>query len=124
MCDNIGEFKLCTCSDKIDKKKPYWKLEKFNANKNEIQQIIMGTYTFYFFENIKFVLDQLNNNSSFDFDYTPNLKDMLTLNFKELSFNLIYTNGKWRDFSESYPGLKRNQKDFIGNGVISLNSTN
>jgi hypothetical protein len=119
MCDNIGEFKLCTCSDKIDKKKPYWKLEKFNSNKNEIQHVIIGTYTFYFFENIKFVLDQLNNNSPFDFDYTPNQKDMLTLNFKELSFNLIYTNGKWRDFSENYPGLKRDQKDFIDNGVIS-----
>ena len=59
MCDNIGEFKLCTCSDKIDKKKPYWKLEKFNANKNEIQQIIMGTYTFYFFENNRELFNQV-----------------------------------------------------------------
>ena len=124
MCDNIGEFKLCTCSDKIDKKKPYWKLEKFNANKNEIEQVIIGRYTFYFFENIEFVLDQLNNNSHFDFDYTPKQKDMLTLHFKELSFNLIFTNEKWRDFSESYPGLKRDQKDFIDNGEISLKSTN
>ena len=28
MCDNIGEFKLCTCSDKTDKKKPYWEVDK------------------------------------------------------------------------------------------------
>ena len=124
MCDNIGEFKLCTCSEKINKKKPYWKLEKFNANKNENEEIIIGTYKLYFFENIEFVIDQLNNNSPFDFDYTPNQKDLLTLNFKELSFNLIYTNGKWRDFCESYPGLKRDQKDFIDNGEISLKSTN
>ena len=124
MCDNIGEFKLCTCSDKIDKKKPYWKLEKFNSNKNEIQQVIIGMYTPYFLENTEFVLEQLNNNSPFDFDYTPKQKDLLSLNFENVSFTLIYTNGKWRDFNDESCGLEENQKDFIDSGEISLNFTN
>ena len=27
MCDLNGPFKLCTCSDKIDKEKPHWILK-------------------------------------------------------------------------------------------------
>tara|TARA_Y100001935_G_C17091694_1_gene401488 strand:- start:134 stop:370 length:237 start_codon:yes stop_codon:yes gene_type:complete len=38
MC-KIGEFKLCTCSDKIDKSKPHWILEKLSVNKDEIDEV-------------------------------------------------------------------------------------
>lgn len=27
MCDVNGQFKLCTCSEKVDKKKPHWLLK-------------------------------------------------------------------------------------------------
>ena len=32
MCEIFKEYKLCTCSEKIDKKKPYWVLK---SNKQE-----------------------------------------------------------------------------------------
>ena len=28
MCEVFHEYKLCTCSNKIDKSKPYWVLNK------------------------------------------------------------------------------------------------
>lgn len=34
MCDVNGQFKLCTCSEKIDKTKPYWVL-KINRQEGE-----------------------------------------------------------------------------------------
>ena len=45
MC-KIGEFKLCTCSGEIDESKPHWILERLSVNKNEINQLIIGTYTY------------------------------------------------------------------------------
>tara|TARA_B110000259_G_C13940728_1_gene372658 strand:+ start:910 stop:1092 length:183 start_codon:yes stop_codon:yes gene_type:complete len=43
----------------------------------------------------------------------PRQKDMLSLNFDDVAFTLIYTNGKWREFDDDYPGLEENQKDLI-----------
>jgi len=42
MCDVNGQFKLCTCSDKIDKTKPYWVLNKGTLkNKNTDLEYVM-----------------------------------------------------------------------------------
>ena len=40
MCDVNGQFKLCTCSEKIDKKKPYWVL-KSNREEGEEVGVVM-----------------------------------------------------------------------------------
>ena len=45
---------------------------------------------------------------------------MLSLNFDDVAFTLIYTNGKWREFDDDYPGLEENQKQFKSNGKISI----
>ena len=42
MCDVNGPFKLCTCSEKIDKKKPYWVL-KSNREDN-IDNMVLGMF--------------------------------------------------------------------------------
>ena len=43
MCDVNGQFKLCTCSEKIDKKKPYWVLK---TNRQEGEEInILGMFS-------------------------------------------------------------------------------
>jgi len=34
MCEIFKEYKLCTCSDKIDKTKPYWVLNKGTPKTN------------------------------------------------------------------------------------------
>ena len=41
MCDINGQFKLCTCSEKVDKSKPYWVL-KSNRD-DEIEQFNLYT---------------------------------------------------------------------------------
>ena len=43
MCDVNGQFKLCTCSEKIDKKKPYWVL-KSNREDDEEDHMVLGTW--------------------------------------------------------------------------------
>ena len=119
MC-KIGEFKLCTCSVEIDKNKPHWVLEKLSINKNKINQLIIGTYTYEYMMNIDSIVEKLNNCNPFDFDYVPSQKDILTINFEDVGFTLIYTNGKWREFDDGYPGLEENQKEFKSNGKIDI----
>ena len=119
MC-KIGEFKLCTCSDKIDKSKPHWILEKLSVNKDEIYDVIIGLYTEEYVMNIDFIINKLNHGNPFDFEYNPKQKDILTLNFDEVAFTLIYTNGKWREFDDEYCGLEENQKQFNSYGKISI----
>ena len=123
MCE-IGEFKLCTCSGEIDESKPHWILERLSVNKNEIEQVTIGMYRHEYMINLGFVIDKLNTGNPFDFEYKPRQKDMLSLNFDDVAFTLIYTNGKWREFDDDYPGLEENQKDFIDSGEISLDFTN
>lgn len=119
MCE-IGEFKLCTCSGEINKNKPHWILEKLSVNKNEINQVTIGIYSDEYEMNIDFVMDKLNNGNPFDFEYKPGQKDMLTLNFDDVAFTLIYTNGRWSEFDDEYCGLEKDQKQFKSNGRISI----
>ena len=119
MC-KIGEFKLCTCSGEIDESKPHWILERLCVNKNEIEQVIIGMYRHEYMINLGFVIDKLNTGNPFDFEYKPRQKDMLSLNFDDVAFTLIYTNGKWREFDDDYPGIYENQKEFKSNGKISI----
>ena len=44
MCDINGPFKLCTCSEKIDKKKPYWVL-KSNREDDEEDHMVLGMFS-------------------------------------------------------------------------------
>ena len=37
MCDVNGPFKLCTCSEKIDKNKPYWVLKSNRKDEEECE---------------------------------------------------------------------------------------
>jgi len=119
MCE-IGEFKLCTCSGEIDKSKPHWILERLSVNKNEIEQVIIGMYSYQYMMNIYFVIDKLNNGNPFVFEYKPKQKDILSLIFDDVAFTLIFTNGKWREFDDHYPGIRENQKEFKNNGKISV----
>jgi hypothetical protein len=51
MCEAVNALKLCTCSDKIDKSKPYWTLaqktikQQINANSKTIDSISNITVT-------------------------------------------------------------------------------
>ena len=47
MCDLNGPFKLCTCSGKIDKKKPYWVLK--TNKENEIDNHVVDVFSTKFY---------------------------------------------------------------------------
>ena len=89
MC-KIDEFKLCTCNWEIDESKPHWILERLCVNKNEIEQVTIGMYTYQYMMNIGFVIDKLNNENPFDFEYKPRQKDVLTLNFDDVAYIDLY----------------------------------
>ena len=116
MCSTGDGFKLCTCSDDIDKEKPHWVLERFKINQEDINIIIVGSFESYYLESIKYILEQLNNHNPFDFDYKPKNKDLLTLNFEKGSFHLIYDNNRWGDFEE-YEDIE-NQIEEIQKGLL------
>lgn len=118
MCDLIKHFKLCTCSEKIDKNKPHWVLERVTSNLKDMLLPIIGMFPLNYDFNIDFILNELNNNNPFDFKYHPKQKDTLTLNFDSESFHVIYTNGKWRDFFD-YVGLEESDKELKSEGIIN-----
>ena len=99
MCDVNGKFKLCTCSEKIDKNKPYWVL-KSNREDGE-EHMVLGQFsqpnplfTPLFRRNI---LRRLNKvKSIFDFDYTPNERDLLKLCGEYDEYYCEFKGGKWR----------------------------
>ena len=117
MCDLNGPFKLCTCSNKIDKEKPYWVLERMTSNLKDMIPPIIGMFPDNYDFNIDFILNELNNKNPFDFEYYPKQKDCLTLNFDSEIFHFIYTNGVWRDFYD-YVGLEDLDKELKSEGII------
>ena len=117
MCEFWDKFKLCTCSDGVDKSKPYWILEWLNSNLKDLELVNIGRFPPEYFFKIELILLELNHNNPFDFDYQPKQKDVLTLSFEDGNYSLIYTQGKWRDFYE-YDGLIEDEKSFNQEGLI------
>ena len=118
MCEFGTSFKLCSCSGQIDRTKPHWVLERVTINLKDVKRVIIGMFPPNYHFSIQFVLSQLNSNNPFDFDYQPKQKDTLSLYFESDVFNLIYTNGKWRDFYHMYVGLDEDEKLFKQEGEI------
>ena len=88
-----------------------------NINIKDVERVLIGHFPFEHFFNEEQILEEMNSRNVFDFQYRPKQKDTLSLYFEEDFFHLIYTNGKWREFSE-YPGLVEAQKDLKHEGVI------
>ena len=98
MCDVNGPFKLCTCSEKIDKKKPYWVLK--SNRKDEEETVVLGMFSQpnSVFTPIvrKNILRRLNSvKSIFDFEYSPHERDLLKLCGEYDKYYCEYINGKW-----------------------------
>ena len=99
MCDVNGPFKLCTCSEKINKKKPYWVLK--SNRKDEEETVVLGMFSQPnpLFTPIlrKNILRRLNSvKSIFDFEYNPEERDLLKLYGEYDEYYCEYTDGKWK----------------------------
>ena len=119
MCNTIDGFKLCTCSDKVDKSKPHWILERLIKKEDKIRgDVLIGILSAYYANNIKKILNELNNGKPFDFDYNPKDNDMLELNFDEDTFSLIYKKDKWQELPYELESLDENEKELLLEGNL------
>ena len=99
MCDVNGPFILCTCSEKIDKKKPYWVLKSNRKDEEETDVLGMFSQPNPLFTPIlrKNILRRLNSvKSIFDFEYNPEERDLLKLYGEYDEYYCEYTDGKWK----------------------------
>ena len=81
MCNNLKEYKLCTCADNIDKTKPYWILCKAIPNNSELLHDVVGELFIkpdFEITKQKLLLD-LNSKNIFDFNYQPLENDILKI---------------------------------------------
>lgn len=105
MCDLTGPFKLCTCNNDVDENTPHWILRQ-NADLENIETIsIKGTlipnFTIPFLDIEKLILERLNNQNVFDFEYYPKEKDQLEINLNDEEFYLFtISNGIWTSNNE------------------------
>lgn len=82
MCYVNGQFKLCACSEKIDKKKTYWVLKSNRVIGDEHFVVGMLSQPNPIFTPIlrKNILIRLNSvKSIIDFDYSPKDRDLLKI---------------------------------------------
>ena len=108
MCKDLKEYKLCTCSDKIDKKKPYWILNKAIPTNYPESPDVMGSLIppgdGYIPTRGNLLID-LNSKNIFDFDYQPLENDVLKVFDGEFTYEFIYlknqSNYEWDHFEYS-----------------------
>ena len=129
MCEIFKEYKLCTCSDKIDKTKPYWVLNKGALKNKEKDVFIEGTLIYSKDEINKELkeeklLEDLNSKNIFDFDYHPLKNDILKMFDGKYTYHFIYSKvesiSEWKildkgPFSNNKFKLRQKCKGFIEN---------
>ena len=101
MCKDLREYKLCTCSSKIDKTKPYWVLSKripVLITLDIVGTLITPDEQFLLTEDR--LLFDLNSKNIFDFDYQPLENDILIVFDGEFTYEFIYEKNelyyKWK----------------------------
>lgn len=98
MCSLSGSFKLCTCQDKIDPLEPHWVLYKGikkSDNWTQVIGIIIPPSDDHV-HNFLFISKVLNSENVFDFDYTTEENDKLSLKIKpQMKLEFIYNSGQW-----------------------------
>ena len=114
MCDVNGQFKLCTCSEKIDKKKPYWVLKTNRQEGDEINVLGMFSKPNILFTPIvkKNILKRLNSEELvFDFEYRPQQSDLLKLCGEFDEYYCEFNNGKWV-WLENFDYIEKEESKF------------
>ena len=96
MCDITGPLKLCTCNSEIDKSKPYWVLKTMClTSRVDIKSKIIGTLSSEI-ESGKVLVERLNRENLFDFDYIPQENDTLQIILPDVQKYIFkFNSGKW-----------------------------
>ncbi|MBL0711907.1 MAG: hypothetical protein JJV99_12990 [Colwellia sp.] len=125
MCELGKTLKLCTCSDEIDKSRPYWTLaRKVIKQPPENDLVLMGEFTttkrFDSIEIQSWIIGQLNSSNCFDFDYEPLKGDKLIINLSSRKFEFEYSNQNqaWKPIDEDDPFLTKVKRVVQAKGYI------
>ena len=112
MCNISKDYKLCTCTAKVDKTKPYWVLNKgIQKPADPFRERIEGTIAYGTEDMLRELnedrlLEDLNSKNVFDFEYLPVSFDILKIYDGRFTYHFIYdkdefeTQWLWRPFDK------------------------
>ncbi len=92
MCELTRKLRLCTCGEIIDADSN-WTIKKFTGQDwmdIETGRCLLPDYSKKELLNAQSIQDQLNSSNCFDFDYTPDDKDVLNIKLKYKNYTLKY----------------------------------
>lgn len=135
MCIAGKTLKLCTCSDKIDKSRPYWTLTR-KTIKQPQGEPLMGSFTEPTIEDgnkliqvfdsvdtkeqiIMWLCNELER-SCFDFDYEPMAEDKLVIHFPSDSLEFVYRYNKWQSIELLYSFDSSAKRSVQAKGYVEL----
>jgi len=105
MCDFIDSIKFCTCGTVKKTDQSYWKLETVNplspaSHMTGLWELTEETFADRLSEELESrILDALNSEGSFDFEYSPKEGDRMTVVISRkhrLSFEFQFERNKFR----------------------------
>ena len=130
MCEISKTLKLCTCSDTIDKSKPYWTLARKTIKQPNTEVIIgeyLPSYSYCegdFAQTEEWLLSQINEHQCFDFDYSPFQEDKLLIHLVENKFGFVYSaqEQSWEAIDLGSPFLEKIKRSAQATGYVEQNS--
>jgi len=130
MCEARKTLKLCTCSDKIDKSQPYWTLARKTIKQPTVETVTMGSYMPPDFQadadstkTQLWIVDQLNTQLCFDFDYEPFKNDKLVIRLPSGTYELEYSDmaQAWEEIDSDDPFLEKVKRSVQARGYVEFN---
>jgi len=135
MCVTGKTIKLCTCSDKIDKSRPYWTLARKTIKQPQGEPLI-GRFLEPEIENgntLIMLFDSVNTREQtimwlcnelkqpcFDFNYEPMAEDKLVINLPSDSFEFVYCDNQWQPIELLYPFDSSAKRSVQAKGYVEL----
>lgn len=130
MCTISDNIKFCSCSGANVDDSNYWTIYRRKEGCLKVGQTIYHPNTLHLqAEELGKLLNKLNEEELFDFEYEPKENDKLEINLKQAEqtaqHSFVFFNGKWKayhksDSSELLDDLELNQPPYISHykGVI------
>uniref|UniRef100_UPI004049FEBA hypothetical protein n=2 Tax=Flavobacterium sp. TaxID=239 RepID=UPI004049FEBA len=120
MCKQNNEIIFCTCVDEdLEKCKYIWTLDKFIESSRLIGKILMPIEDFGNGISSEKIVEKINKENIFDFEYIPQEWDCLHISINTGNrleykyFSLLYEKGKWREGGKAFSRWKNIAKGEI-----------
>jgi len=130
MCEASKTLKLCTCRDNIDKTQPHWTLARKTIKQPTVETVTMGSYTppelhadTDFTKTQSWIVNQLNTQHCFDFDYEPFKNDKLVIRLPSGTYELEYSDmaQAWEEIDSDDPFLEKVKRSVQARGYVEFN---